>query len=163
MFIAKLTKYDHYNTPKYAWEWLLPYIPKDKVIWEPFYSNGRSGEILTELGFNVIHKNIDFFKNNEGEIIISNPPFSNQKEIINRLMELDKPFILLMSAYKLNTKAIRDNFKNKQLQMIIPPKRIQYIKLNENMEEDKEQPNKCNFESVYYCYKMNLAKDIIFL
>ena len=72
-------KHDDYMTPKYAWEDIKEYIPKKK-IWEAFYGNGKSGDYLTELGFDVIHEEIDFFENDLGEIIVSNPPFSKSKE-----------------------------------------------------------------------------------
>lgn len=163
MFIKSLNYHDHYNTPKEAWEWLIPYIPKDKIIWEPFFSDGKSGKILKELGLNVIHENIDFFDNNLGDIIISNPPFTATNEIIKRLIEIDKPFILLMSAYKLHTRAFKDNFKNNKLQLLIPPKRIQYIKMDENMNVIENQKNRCSFESIFYCYKMDFKNDIIFM
>ena len=42
-------------TPKYAWENIKQYIPNNKIIWEPFYGDGKSGDNLKELGFNVIH------------------------------------------------------------------------------------------------------------
>jgi hypothetical protein len=54
-------KHDDYMTPKTAWEDIKKYIPQNKTIWEAFYGNGKSGEYLTELGFNVIHKEVDFF------------------------------------------------------------------------------------------------------
>ena len=69
-------KHDDYMTPKYAWENIKNYIPKDKVIWEAFFGDGKSGKYLTELGFNTIHEEIDFFENNKGDIVVSNPPFS---------------------------------------------------------------------------------------
>ena len=77
-------KHDDYMTPKYAWENILEYIPKDKVIWECFYGDGKSGNYLEELLPNnkIIHKQIDFFKNNLGNIIISNPPFSKKKKYL---------------------------------------------------------------------------------
>jgi hypothetical protein len=56
------TIHDDYMTPKYAWENIREYIPTDKVIWEPFYGNGESGKFLEELGFEVIHKPVDFLK-----------------------------------------------------------------------------------------------------
>ncbi len=68
-------KHDDYMTPKYAWEWIVDYIPKNKIIWESFYGDGDSGKYLTALGFNVIHEPIDFFTNDKGDIIVSNPPF----------------------------------------------------------------------------------------
>lgn len=152
-------KHDDYMTPKYAWENIQHLIPKDKVIWEAFYGDGESGKYLTELGFNVIHEPIDFFENDVGEIIISNPPFSKSKEIMKRLCELDKPFIILMPTAKINTSYFRENFKNKGLQIIIPRKRIQFTKLP----IQKNAINKCNFDCFYYCYKMNLDEDIIWL
>ena len=79
-------KHDDYMTPKYAWENISQYIPKDKTIWEAFYGDGMSGIFLTELGFDVIHQQVDFFENDLGEVIISNPPFSKVKEIMKRLM-----------------------------------------------------------------------------
>ena len=36
--------HDEYMTPKYAWENIKDFIPKDKVIWEPFYGDGKSGD-----------------------------------------------------------------------------------------------------------------------
>ena len=81
-------KHDDYMTPKSAWENIKHLIPKDKVIWEAFYGDGNSGKYLTELDFNVIHKEVDFFENNLGDIIVSNPPFSESKKVIERLSQL---------------------------------------------------------------------------
>tara|TARA_R110001632_G_scaffold65860_1_gene155800 strand:- start:257 stop:739 length:483 start_codon:yes stop_codon:yes gene_type:complete len=149
-------KDDDYMTPKYAWENIQHLIPKDKVIWEAFYGDGKSGTYLEELGFDIIHKEVDFFKNNLGDIIVSNPPFSKSKEILKRLKELDKPFILILPSSKINTQYVRENYKNTELQIIIPIKRIAF---NKNGEQTKSS----NFDCFYYCYKMNLEKDIIWL
>jgi hypothetical protein len=149
-------------TPKYAWENIKHLIPTDKVIWEAFYGNGKSGEYLKELGFNVIHEPIDFFENNLGDIIISNPPFSKSKEIMKRLKELDKPFIVILPVSKLNTSYVRENYMNTKLQVIIPKKRIHFEKLV-NGEKIKGWKNACNFDCFYYCYKMNLPNDITWL
>jgi hypothetical protein len=154
-------KHDDYMTPKYAWENIAHLIPKDKIIWEAFYGDGKSGSYLTELGFNVIHKPVDFFENDLGEIICSNPPFSKVKEIMKRLMVIDKPFILIMPQAKINTSYIRE-WKDKGLQIIIPRKRIQFEKIVNN-EKIQNQKKACNFDCFYYCYKMNLERDIIWL
>ena len=156
------TKHDDYMTPKYAWENIKQYIPKDKKIWEAFYGDGESGKYLTELGFDTIHQEVDFFENDLGEIIVSNPPYSDCKKIMKRLAELDKPFILIMPSAKINTSYMRDNFMNKGLQIIIPRKRIQFIKLVDGKVPDKWKSD-CNFDCFYYCYKIGLEKDIIWL
>jgi len=150
-------KHDDYMTPKSAWENIQHLIPKDKIIWEAFYGDGKSGKYLEELDFDVIHKEVDFFTNNLGDIIISNPPFSQSKEILKRLKELDKPFILILPSSKINTQYVRENYKNSDLQIIVPRKRIQFIK------NGNELQNKCNFDCFYYCYKMNFKKDITWL
>jgi len=158
-------KHDDYMTPKYVWENIKHIIPKNKVIWESFFGDGKSGNDLKELGFNVIHEEIDFFDNKtlpDYDLIVSNPPFSQSKDIMKRLSDLDKPFILIMPSSKINTSYIRDNFTNKGLQIIIPRKRIHFNKLVDGKKPENWK-NACNFDCFYYCYKMNLKNDITWL
>ncbi|MCP4179519.1 MAG: hypothetical protein GY756_17300 [bacterium] len=151
--------FDDYVTPFYVWEDIIKYIPNDKIIWEPFYCKGLSGEYLTKLGLNVIHTDIDFFNNNEGDIIVSNPPFSKKKEVLTRLKILNKPFILLMPSSTINYQYFINLFKN-QIQIIIPKKRISFCKyVNNKLTTTK----RCWFDCFYFCYKINLDKDITFL
>jgi hypothetical protein len=153
------SKHDDYMTPNYAWDNIKEYIPKDKVIWEAFYGDGKSGSYLQELGFDVIHEDIDFFENNRGDILVSNPPFSKSKEVLTRLKELDKPFIMILPASKICSQYSR-MFLNK-LQIIIPRKRIQFNKMVDR--KIVEGKNACNFDCFYYCYKMDLPRDIVWL
>jgi len=158
------TKYDDYMTPKYAWENIRQYIPKDKVIWEAFYGDGKSGDYLKELEFNVIHEEVDFFENDLGDMVVSNPPFSKTKEVLKRLKELQKPFILILPSSKINTQYVRSLFKDEEdkLQIIIPIKRIQFDKLV-NGEIDTNSKKACNFDCFYYCWKIGLERDIVWL
>jgi len=157
-------KHDDYMTPFSAWENIKDYIPKDKVIWEAFYGDGTSGKHLEALGFEVIHKEVDFFENDLGEIVVSNPPFSKSKEVLERLVELDKPFILIMPSSKLQTQYFRKLFNNNEtpIQIIIPRKRIQFQKLVDGKVPD-DYTSKCNFDCFYFCYKIGLCRDIIWL
>ena len=156
--------HDDYMSPDNAWDCIKQYIPNDKVIWEAFYGDGNSGAYLKKIGFNVIHEPIDFFENDKGEVIVSNPPFSQIPEILKRLVELDKPFIIIMPSSKIITQYFRKLFsdnKNK-IQIIIPRKRIQFMKMV-NGEIDPDQEKKCNFDCFYYCYKIGLDSDIVWL
>jgi len=155
-------KHDDYMTPKYAWEHIKHLIPKNKVIWEAFYGDGKSGEYLRELGFEVIHEPIDFFENDLGDIIVSNPPFSKSKEVIKRLKELDKPFIIILPASKIATSYFREYFMNSGLQLIIPKKRIHFEKQVEGKIVDNLK-SACNFDCFYYCYKIGLENSITWL
>ena len=162
-FCTKIFKiYDDYMTPKSAWVDIKQYIPIDKVIWEPFYCDGASGNYLKELGFNVIHENIDFFNANLGEVIITNPPFSKTKEVLQRLIEIDKPFILILPSSKLHALYLQKILYSKRLQLIVPRRRIQFQKIVNGVVPENYK-SKCNFDCMYYTYKMNLEQDIIFL
>tara|TARA_R100001509_G_C4878099_1_gene219191 strand:+ start:45 stop:584 length:540 start_codon:yes stop_codon:yes gene_type:complete len=158
------TKHDDYMTPKYAWENIKNYIPKDKTLWEAFYGDGQSGTYLQQLGFKTIHEDIDFFENDKGDIIVSNPPFSKSKEVLTRLKELNKPFIMILPTAKLVTQYFRHLFADTDdpIQLIIPRKRIQFQKLVDGKRPEKTK-NACNFDCFYYCWKLNLPRDIIWL
>ena len=155
------SKHDDYMTPKHAWEDIKEYIPKNKIIWEAFYGDGNSGNYLTELGFDVIHEHLDFFTEppDEWDIIVSNPPFSLSKEVLSKMLDYDKPFIMIMPSSKINTGYFRD-WKDKGIQIIIPKKRIHFTKLVDGKIPDKWK-NACNFDCFYYCYKIGLEKDIV--
>lgn len=153
------SKNDDWMTPKSAWEDITQYIPKDKLIWEAFYGDGISGRYLTELGCNVIHQDIDFFDNDFGDLVVSNPPFTCIPKVLERLKKLNKPFILIMPSSKINTQYFQNIFRDIQKpQIIIPKKRIHFTKLNE-----PKSKSSCNFDCFYYCWKMNLPNDLTFL
>ena len=159
------TVHDDYMTPASAWEAIAEFIPKDKTIWEPFFGDGTSGDILSRVtGGEVIHQDIDFFENDMGGIIISNPPFGKKKEVFNRLKELGKPFIMICPSSMINTQYMRQLFcaDESPIQIIIPRKRIQFIKMVDGV-VDPDQKKACNFDCFYYCWKMNLPRDIVWL
>ena len=160
----KSNQSDCFMTPKSAWQAISHLIPKDKQIWEPFYGSGESGKFLEELGFEVVHNNNDFFENDEGEIIVTNPPFSKSKEVINRLKKLGKPFILLMPCAKVITSYFRENFKDTEnhLQIIIPRKRIHFMKHTDGKPVEGWKLQTA-FDCFYYAWKMNLPRDILWL
>tara|TARA_R100000808_G_C2140867_1_gene148688 strand:- start:503 stop:979 length:477 start_codon:yes stop_codon:yes gene_type:complete len=148
---------DNYATDKKGWEIIKEFIPTDKQIWSPFYCDGKQKEYFKEMGFDIIHEDEDFFENNKGEIIIDNPPFSKWKEVCKRLKELDKPFILIAFSKVFLLKRFTNLFKD-HLQIIIPNKRPTFTHLT--------KPNKGYtppFGVMYFCYKMNLPKDLVFL
>jgi hypothetical protein len=145
------SKYDDCITPIEIWEEIEEFIPKDKKIWCPFYFNGDHK--LKDLGYDIIHEDKDFFKYTpDYDIIVDNPPFSIKRKILERLIEIDKPFILIMPVSTLcynYFKPYRD-----KIQILIPKKRYNF---------DKELKSSATFDCLWYCYKMNLNNDINFL
>ena len=149
---------DNYATDRLGWEKIKEYIPTDKVIWSPFYCDGKQKEYFADMGLDIIHEDKDFFDHTpEYDIIIDNPPFSKWKEICLRLKELDKPFILVSFPKCFLTKTFQNLFKE-HLQLIIPNKRPTFTHLT-NPKKGYTPP----FGVWYFCYKMNLPKDLIFI
>tara|TARA_R110002124_G_scaffold89504_1_gene228742 strand:- start:379 stop:858 length:480 start_codon:yes stop_codon:yes gene_type:complete len=150
---------DNYSTDKIGWESIQQYIPKDTKIWCPFYCDGKQKQYLNELGYkDVIHKDEDFFKNDyPNTTILDNPPFSKFKEICTRLKILDRPFILIGFSKIILMKWFQRLFKD-HLQVIIPFTRTTFTHLT--------HPKKgytAPYGTQYYCYKMNLEKDLNFI
>ena len=153
--------HDDYMTPLSAWQNIAHLLPMDKVIWEGFYGNGQSLEFLQQLGFNAVGgKDEDFFEHDKGDICVSNPPFSIAAKVLQRLVDIDKPFVLILPASKINTQYFRKLFSDSTIQIIIPRKRIQFDKI---VDGEKVESGKCNFDCFYYCYKMNYPRYIIWL
>ena len=148
---------DNYITNPEDWKRIKQYIPTDKQIWSPFYCDGKQKEYFKDMGFDIIHEDEDFFENNKGDIIIDNLPFSKKKEVLKKLKEIDKPFIMIMPSVILCYKYFQTDFKD-HLQIIIPYNRIKFKHLNSN-NKNYTPP----YASFFFCYKMNLPKDLIFI
>lgn len=81
-------------------------IPQNKVIWCPF--DTKESNFVKELenrGYKVIYSHIsegeDFFEwepKEQWDIILSNPPFTKKRLLIERAMEFNKPFYLLFGC-----------------------------------------------------------------
>jgi len=151
---------DNYETDKKGWEIIDAYIPKDKIIWSPFYCKGTQKKHFKELfNIDIIHEDKDFFnyQPEQYELIIDNPPFSKFKDICIRLKELDKPFILISFSKVILLKWFQRLFKD-DLQIIIPFTRPTFTHLT-HPKKGYTPP----FGVMYFCYKMNLEKDLIFI
>ena len=111
---------------------LTNFVDKSSIIYEPFYLNGSSKTYLNELGYtNVIHNNECFFENYnnyEYDIIISNPPFSIEKKVFQKLYEINKKFIMVVPVSTITKLFIKDIFKKDidKIQIIIPNRRLQF-------------------------------------
>jgi len=93
---TKNQKHDHFDTPAYAVEPLLPYIKPNWVIWEPTDTTGKSQIVKTlrKHGRKVIstaQKKFDFLKDTpdfDFDCIITNPPYSIKDRFIERCLQL---------------------------------------------------------------------------
>jgi hypothetical protein len=161
-------KYDDYYTTEDTWRMIEHLIPKDKTIWEACMLNSsksNSPQILKNI---VGHDNVyydtslDILEGSIGsDIIITNIPFETniKKKILQRLVELDRPFIIIMNSCNMFSKYLRNIFKDniKHLQIITPGTKIHYAKLLED--GTLEYKKNTSFYSVFVAYKMNLSTE----
>ena len=149
-------KNDECYTPIYAVLPILKYIKKDWVIWCPF--DKKDSEFVKEISktnkviFSHIDNGEDFYvyePKEQWDCIISNPPFTDKRKIFERALSFGKPFALIMTNTWLNDSAPKRLFIDKDLQLLMFDKRIQY---NDN--------KKITFSSSYYCWNF-LPKQII--
>lgn len=154
---------DEVFTPDYAIKPILEYISKEMIVWCPFdLEDSEFVRILKENGNKVIFSHIDneqnFFSYEPDEpydIIISNPPFSIKDDILKRLYELDKPYMMLLPIPTLQGQKRFPYIKD--CQALIFDKRINYFK----DKKTKEIQKGISFGSFYLCRKI-LPKDLIF-
>jgi len=165
------SKNDYY-TQKIYWEKIAHLIPKDKIIYEAFLLNSKSKSIdyLKELGFdNVVgHDKLDFLNHDlpKYDLIVSNPPFETKTktQILQKLCDLNKPFIIVINISCIFAKYFRDIFKNQihDLQIIKPNGRIGFEEYNQNT----DKLDKCKMPAFYNCYlayKMNIPEQQLWL
>ena len=159
------TNDNEFYTYKEDWEAISQYIPKDKVVWEPFSNNDEfeGPQYLKSICKEVITGTGNFFECDipKCDCIVSNPPFSIKKEILQRLKELDKPFILILPTLSLQTKYMKKIFGGDELQVIMPTAKMFFYKFNED--GTKHKIDKLSYYCSYVCYKMNLPKDYLII
>ena len=135
---------DEFQTPDYAVDLLIPFIPKWIPIWECAAGGGKIVRHLRNNDFSVIastlgknkegYDNVDFlaqepYWENDGFIIITNPPFSKKQKFYERCLFYGlfykTPFALLIPADYSGwvIEAVRRDGAEK----IIPTRRIDYI------------------------------------
>jgi hypothetical protein len=153
-----MVKHDDYMTPYKAWADICKYLPRDRKVWEAFRGDGTSAQHLRQLGLDVVCEDVDFFETSHGDCVVSNPPFSILPKVLERLRALNKSFVIIMPTYTMNTQYFQRLFKD--IQVIVPSKRIQFKKLVDGVEVPTPG---CSFDCLYYCWKMNLPRDIVFL
>ena len=132
------------------------------TVWCPFdmeFSNYV--KVLRAEGFKVISSHIDEDKNfffyepeEEYDVIISNPPFSQKDNVLKRLYELNKPYAMLLPVPTLQGQARFPYMKD--VQYLGFDKRINYYK---DIEMTKTQDG-VSFGSCYLCRKF-LPRDLI--
>ena len=165
---------DDFQTPPEALEPLLPYLIKGWHIWECASGNGNLVAELLERRFVVTGTDILPETDSRGQVdfldftiekyptfgfdcIITNPPFKYKQQFLEKCYELKKPFALLLPLTTFETEKRQKLFREKRLEVIFMPKRINF-----------ETPNKVEnssswFATAWFTYGLNIGKEMTFL
>ena len=124
-------QFDELYTPVESLDSLLPFIDfigVGSVVWECAFGTGVLAKHLEDKGFKVVGNN-DFFNSDyKCDMIISNPPYSIKRKFIEKAINLNKPFAFLVPITTLEGKKSSELFNNGDIQIIIPNKRIDFLK-----------------------------------
>ena len=159
----KFNVYDDYYTPEWVWNKIRPLVSKDKVIFEACMLNSeksKSIEIWKNWGYKVVgNKKWDILTCDipDCDIIITNPPFETKikQKILKRLMEINKPFIIIMNSCNIFSNYFREILNTNDIQIIFPKGHLHFQK------EGEKEKKRTSFYSVFVSYKMNLEnKDL---
>lgn len=148
---------------------ILKFIPKEWVIYECCWGDGTMATAFRDEGYTVVGgKDIDFFTHDspfvndlsEYDVVITNPPFNNNKDFLRKAIETKKPFAFLCRIEHLGGVSAYDLFKDLTIQIVIPEKRINYItpKVREGI-----QVAGSPFHSCWITYGLQLEKDILYI
>lgn len=154
---------DECYTPAYAVRPILKYIPKGAIVWCPF--DTEESEFVKQVQrtnpvvFSHISQDRDFFEfeplSGQWDVMISNPPFTGKRKIFERALSFGKPFALIMANTWLNDAAPKQLFSERELQLLMFDRRIEFIQPG----QDKPQ-KKITFSSSYFCCDF-LPKQIV--
>ena len=160
----KIGSSDNFYTPEYAINPLLTYINPSWRIWECCAGTGNIVKFFKDRGMNIfgtdILSGVDFLGENDGymetyDCIITNPPFSLKDKFLKRCYEINKPFAMLLPLTALEGKFRQSLYKKHGIQVILFNRRINY--------QGHQNKNSCWFASAWFCYKLNLPKDLNFV
>ena len=145
---------NNWNTPKTAVDAIIHLVPKNSVVYEPFWSKDSKSHIyLQEHGFKTVSHVGDFYSDPpDCNIIVTNPPFSDIQRVLSRLFELGKPFILIVPLSLIVRQYFRQ-YKDK-VSILIPAKRIQF--------ESATSKNRSPFDCCYIT-SLTLDSNLIYL
>ena len=126
---------DEFYTPRYAIIPLVKYLPKGVTVWCPFDTQeSLIVKTLVDYGWTVSASHIstgcDFFDTEvQGDVIVSNPPYSLKYEVFKRLFDLNLPFAMLVGVVGLFESQKRfDMFSENEFEIMWLNKRISYFK-----------------------------------
>jgi len=155
---------DDYQTPANAIIPLLPYLSKEKIIWECACGKGNLVNEFVRRGFQCIgsdaltNQYFQFWQPDKFDVIITNPPFSHKTEFLHRAYEIGKPFAFLLPITTFEGKDRQRLFEKYGVEVIFFDKRINFNGPIENGGGGGSW-----FATAWFTYNLNIGKEITFV
>ena len=140
---------DACQTPAYAIDPLLPYLPREWIIWEPACGEGLLVEALYDSDFKQEHviasdilagQNFFEYEPDEWDYIVTNPPYSIQFQWLERCYQLGKPFALLLKVEILGTNTAQILMKQYGFEIMLLDKRVDFKMPNKGWDSSAQFP-----------------------
>lgn len=166
VFNARVNKGDMLFTPPWITEVLCDHINlRGRTIWEPAVGEHHIAKVLlNNKGVSILATDIitgdDFLTMTIDDLdimpdcIISNPPYSIKDQFIERCIDWELPFALLLPLPALGGKKRSSLWQRvEDLSIIIPNKRVAFINADDSP----------NFESAWFCCGFGLKQAFYFV
>ena len=162
----KSHKMDQCQTPHYALDPLLPYLPKHWLIWESACGNGHIVTKLESEGYRVIGTDIlsgaDFFRSqpDSWDCQVTNPPYSERAKYdwIEHSYRLGKPFALLMPLETMAAAKAQKWLSRFGVEIILPDKRINFSMPNQGYNGGGAQ-----FATAWFTFGLQIGSPLTFV
>lgn len=156
--------YDACQTPDYAIDPLLPFLPQwtywECAAGERNIENGlRCRGYKNVIGTDIITgQNLFEFEPDNWDCIITNPPYSVKYKWLARCYELDKPFALLMPVEVLGTESAGALFDKYGIEVVFIRPRVNFKMSNKLYSGSGAQ-----FPVAWFTWGLNIGKQITFV
>lgn len=159
---------DEYETPTYVLDMVLEELDPTKwTIWEPFPGSGHSTRYMRLKGFSVTNgDHDDFFQHSvtpapckigHKVVVISNPPYSKKKEIMQKLKDLGVMHIaLFLPVGVIARRYFAETFPSIGNQFIFHRRTCSFLH-----PESKESMGPASFPLMWVTCGLNMSKNIM--
>ena len=152
---------DNFQTPPFALDPLLPYIPKTWVVWECAQGIGWLTDALGRQGYHVIGSDIlsgqDYrmWEPDKWDVCVTNPPYAIKEQFLERAYMLGKPFAFLLPLTTFETGKRQRLFDEFGLEVIFLDKRI-------NFRTPFNRVSSAWFATAWFTFGLNIGKAMTF-
>jgi hypothetical protein len=139
---------DELYTPDSVIDLLLPFISKEKTIFECAVGSGKLRDKMIKEGYSVISSDSFFTENPDYDILITNPPYSLKDKFLEEAYKRGKPFALLLPITALEGIKRQSLYKKYGIEILFPKRRTDF--------NGKGSPW---FYTAWFCWKL-LPKEL---